>query len=286
MIIIDLYQILISVLSVSAKSGVANSQLPGLVRHIALTAILGHKKRFLSDYGGELIIASDSPHTWREDIFPHYKAHRKIDRDDTGFWGFVRKQVAEMSAEFKEVLPYRVLIVPKAEADDIIAALCNKYGIYKGEAEDIMIVSGDKDLKQLQKYSNVSQYDPVRKKNLVVMNPEAFLQELIISGDKGDGIPNILSDDDAFVNGIRQKPIQQAKLNNWVRMSPDSYCSTEMLIGYKRNKNLIDFSCIPEYIINDTLSEFSKPILGNKKKLMDYIIENRLEKIMVNIGEF
>ena len=46
-----------------------------------------------------------------------------------------------------------------AEADDIIATLCKNF-----QNEKIMIVSGDKDFIQLQKYPNVQQYSPILNK--------------------------------------------------------------------------------------------------------------------------
>ena len=60
-----------------------------------------------------------------------------------------------------------------AEADDIIATLCNRFGkTLKAEDDiDILIISGDKDFAQLQKYANVEQYSPVTKKWIRISNP-------------------------------------------------------------------------------------------------------------------
>ena len=77
-----------------------------------------------------------------------------------------------------------------------------------------MIVSNDKDFQQLQRYPNVHQYSPLKKTQLVCENPEKFLLEHIIKGDVSDGVPNILSDDDVFVNKEkRQKPCGGKKVN-------------------------------------------------------------------------
>ena len=57
---------------------------------------------------------------------------------------------------FKENLPYKMIEVYGAEADDIIATLCKHF-----QDEKIMIVSGDKDFIQLQTYPNVKQYSPI-----------------------------------------------------------------------------------------------------------------------------
>ena len=76
-----------------------------------------------------------------------------------------------------------------------------------------MIVSGDKDFQQLQRYKKVSQYSPITRKTITLNNIEAteYLANHIISGDKGDGVPNVLSQDDCIVEGIRQRPISKKK---------------------------------------------------------------------------
>jgi hypothetical protein len=73
------------------------------------------------------------------------------------------------------------------------------------------------DFIQLQKYSGVDQFVPKKKSFLKVDDPVLYLREHIIRGDKDDGIPNILSKDDVFISGGRQKPIMTAKLQEWVK---------------------------------------------------------------------
>jgi hypothetical protein len=51
-------------------------------------------------------------------------------------------------------------------------------------------------------------------------NPIRDLKEKIIRGDKGDGIPNILSPDDSVFAKIRQKNIQQKNLAIWLDSDP------------------------------------------------------------------
>ena len=46
---------------------------------------------------------------------------------------------------------------------------------------------------------------------------EEILREHIIRGDKGDGVPNIHSEDDSFVEGKRQRPIVKHWLLNGKR---------------------------------------------------------------------
>ena len=48
------------------------------------------------------------------------------------------------------------------------------------------------------------------------MDPKQYIKEPYTQGDRGDSIPNFLSADDTFVNGIRQKPISKKKLSYWI----------------------------------------------------------------------
>ena len=91
----------------------------------------------------------------------------------------------------------------------ISSEICEKYG----DTENIMIVSGDKDFQQLQRYSKVKQYSPITKKNIKLTKEQAeeYLIDHIISGDTGDGVPNVLSQDDCLVEGIRQRPLSKKK---------------------------------------------------------------------------
>ena len=66
-----------------------------------------------------------------------------------------------------------------------------------------MIISGDKDFIQLQKYSNVSQYSPILKKH-VNGKENDYIRVHILKGDTSDGMINVLSNDDVFVEGLRQ----------------------------------------------------------------------------------
>jgi hypothetical protein len=110
------------------------------------------------------------------------------------------------------------------------------------------------------------------------------LKEKIIKGDKGDGIPNILSPSDCFVRDLRQKPITQKVLD---KLMSESYLEQDETTkaNFMRNATLIDLSFIPveikEKIINSY--EETKPAKG---KLLNYFIEHKLKNLMEVIEEF
>jgi len=106
----------------------------------------------------------------------------------------------------------------------------------------------------------------------------------IIEGDKGDGIPNILSPADCFVRDLRQKPITQKVLD---KLLAESYLEQEETIkaNFIRNATLIDLSFIPEDIKTKIINTYeeTKPAKG---KLLNYFIEHKLKNLMEVIEEF
>ena len=210
MIIFDYNQVAIS----SLMEQIGSSKKPveeALVRHMILNVIRTYVKKFKATHGPEVVIACDNRNYWRREFFPQYKAGRKKTRDASGHdWNSIFECLHKIKEELKEHSPYKVVDVDTAEADDIIATLA----IRNSAHQSIMILSSDKDFAQLQKFGNVEQYSPILKKFIKEPLPAMQLKQMIIRGDKGDGIPNILSADDSIVNGVRQRPITEAKIIN------------------------------------------------------------------------
>jgi hypothetical protein len=282
MIIFDYNQVAISNLMEqigSSKEAVDED----LVRHMILNTLRKHIKKYKQSHGPEVVIACDSRHYWRKEIFAPYKANRKKNRDTSGHdWSTIFHCLALIKDELKEHSPYKVLEIDTCEADDIIGVLTQKYA----PSEKIIILSSDKDFAQLQKYQNVSQHSPIMKKDIVEKMPDLQLKQLIIRGDKDDGIPNILSPDDVFISGGRQKPIMEAKLSVWMNQKPEDFCTGEMLRNYYRNQALIDLTKIPEDIVGKILESYETTKPKNKSHFMNYMIEHRLKNLIECLDEF
>ncbi len=254
-----------------------------LLRHFVLNSIRKYRVKFNDKYG-EMIIACDDKNYWRKDLFPYYKANRQEDQKASAInWNALFQSLNKIRDELKVFFPYRVIQVDKVEADDIIAVLCHKFG---NTAEKVLIISADKDFKQLHRYINVEQYDPVRDKYLVEHDPDRFLKEQIIRGDRGDGIPNFLSEDNCLVMKIRQKPVSTKKLDVWLDQELDEFCDEDMLRRFKRNEQLIDLRLIPASFTQAILEEYENQAGKNRKQLMNYFIENRLKLLMEDITFF
>lgn len=260
----------------------------GLIRHMVLNSIRSYNTKFSKDYG-EMIIACDDRNYWRREIFPYYKANRRKAREESEIdWATVFESLNKIRDELKEYLPYRVIQAHGAEADDIIGTLVHKYGkvVCSASDEKILILSGDKDFVQLQTYSNVEQYDPVRKKYIKNKDPEKFLYEHIIRGDVGDGIPNFLSADNCIVIGSRQKSIMSKRLEMWLNQAPEEFCDETLLRNYHRNRQLIDLNCIPQHVRDNVMTEYEAQSNKSRQHIFNYFIKFKLKGLMESINDF
>ena len=250
-----------------------------VIRPAVLNTLRMYRTKFVSEFG-ELILCCDDRKTWRKDIFPNYKASRKKTRAATSIdWDNLYESLNQLKEELIEWFPYKLVQVEKAEADDIIAVLVELIN------ERSLILSSDKDFVQLHGF-NVRQYSPMQKK-FVEGDAKWNLHEKIIKGDVGDGVPNIMSDDNVFIDeGRRQKPITKKKVDAWYDLDPDMYCSSEMLRNYNRNKQLVDLGEVPESIRINITKRFETTTVGDRKRLLTYFINHRLKNLTESLSEF
>ena len=281
MILVDMNQVTISNLMIQMKDEPLSED---LVRHMVLNSLRSYKTKFSKDFG-ELVLCYDDKHCWRKDYFPYYKQNRKKARSESSLnWNELFDILTKIQNELEENFPYKVLKINGAEADDIIAILSNKISSTPNLYEEILIISGDKDFIQLHQSDNVKQYSPTLKKFVVDENPEQYKFEHIIRGDKGDGVPNVLSQDTVFVEDIRQRPITKKKLTEW---KENGIPEGEIKRNYQRNKTLIDFDSIPnelgELIYNMWVDKITQ---NDKSKILPYFMKHRLKELTEKLGDF
>lgn len=283
MILVDLNQVLISNLMVQLNYDHTAKIEEGLIRHIVLNSLRSYIKQFKSKYG-DVVICCDNKKYWRREVFPFYKSHRKKDRDASPFdWNLIFETLNKIRDELKTYFPYKVIEVDTAEADDIIAVLTARYSAH----EDVLILSSDKDFVQLQKYKNVTQYSPILKRFIKSDDPQSFVKEHILKGDKGDGIPNFLSADNTFALGERQKSINKNKLTEWLKADPATFCTTDtMKRGYKRNQMLVDLDFIPEALQKEIVEAYENTKPGTRMNMLNYFIEKKLKMLVEVADEF
>ena len=281
MILVDMNQI--SLASMMMHLHMSKSKEPdgNMVRHMILNSLRMYRTRFSSEYG-ELVLCYDSKHYWRRDYFPEYKSGRRKSREkDDKNWDEIFSCLNEIKDELRENLPYKFLEVYGAEADDIIGILCSTI------SEEIMIISGDKDFIQLQKFPNVKQFSPITKKSVNGANPGGYLKEHIFKGDTSDGIPNVLSPDNTFTDGLRQKPLGKKKIASWMEHNFDDVApNDEVKRNYQRNKKLIDLAYTPDELSREIIDTYNEAPFGDRSKLLNYFIQKRLKNLTESIGEF
>lgn len=293
MMIVDFNQTAIS--NLMAEVGGRNDieiEVP-LLRHMIINSIRGYKQKFGEKYG-ELVIACDNYNYWRREEFSYYKAGRKKAREDSGFdWKVIFEALSMIRDEINDYFPYKVINVHGAEADDIIAVLAEwsqtndlTSGLFD-EPKPFLVLSGDHDFIQLQKWNNVQQYSPIQKKFVKSdVSPEKYAFEHIIKGDKGDGIPNVLSADDSIVNGVRQKPITQKKLDEWFKNPELMPQDADFKQNYQRNKKLVNFDSIPEKVKTAIINSYVDQPQKDKSRLLNFFVQNRMKNMMELIEEF
>ena len=265
-----------------------------LIRHMILNSLRMYRTRYKDEYG-ELVLAVDASNNWRKTAFPQYKASRKKTQKESSFdWGEAFRILNKIREEIAENFPYTVVRVDGCEADDVIGTLVtrNPDPNRDYDPEKIMIVSSDRDFLQLQKYKFVRQYSPLLKKELSVDNPRVWLQTHIIKGDKGDGVPNILSDDNVFVEGFRQTPITQKKIDNIIEDLEEGELlyAASWYRNYCRNKKLIDLSETPQELKREIINNFmaDKPDTRwmRRGKVFPYLVENKCNELIKSAQEF
>ena len=273
-------QIAVANLMMNLKMNNSKTVDESMVRHMILNSIRMYRKEHHSEYG-EVVLTWDSKHSWRRDYFPEYKASRRKGREESDLdWDVIFGTLNKIRNEIKENFPYKYLEVFGAEADDIIGFLCEE-----NRDEKIMIISGDKDFIQLQKFPNVKQWSPITKKDINGFNPTTYLKEHILRGDTSDGVPNVLSPDNTFVDGLRQRPLSRKKIQSWL-VGGGSDWNDEVKRNFQRNSTLIDLSRTPEELKNQIRLEYNNAPHGDRSKLLNYFMQNKLKELTENIGEF
>ena len=278
MIIVDINQIMISNLMVTIHRD--NLELSeDLIRHMVLNSLRGHNKKFRKQYG-DMVIACDSGNVWRRQAFPNYKAGRKANREKSEHdWTMIFDLLSKVKNEIKEFLPYKVIEVESVEADDIIAVLCRRTN------EKVLILSGDKDFIQLHN-DRIKQYNPVLNKFVGQgENPSIYIREHILKGDRSDGIPNVLSDDNVFIEGRRQTPLTKKKIEAWVNEVVPTFNDVQQK-NYERNRQLIDLNCIPKELESNINREFDNVEVATRDKILGYFINKKLKTLIEVIDEF
>ena len=156
----------------------------------AVKGVINMIRRLCLDYPDSTVavVFDAKGKTFRDDIFPEYKANRPPMPDD------LRVQV-EPIRQIIEAMGLPLLAIEGVEADDVIGTLA-KEAAEKGQS--VVISTGDKDMAQLVT-SQVTLINTMDNSSLDVVGvekkfgipPELIIDYLSLMGDKVDNIPGV-----------------------------------------------------------------------------------------------
>lgn len=297
MIIIDYSQVSIAAITLFKNElHKSDDEVRNIIRHVILSSILTYKKKYGQEYGN-VVIACDGRKYWRKGIFPYYKGSRKKNREKSDLnWTLIFDIIAEIKQDLIDYFPYKVVNVQRAEADDVIAVLCEwtqtnelQEGIFE-DPQKVVIISSDGDFLQLQQWDNINQYSPNVKKLLHLNKRELHEKKIthIVKGDSGDGIPSILNKDDVLITeGIRQTPVSAKRLAEFIEQGKDACRTDEERRNWDRNEQLVSFDFIPkdikEEIVNTYLACTSK---RDSMRMMNYLMNKKCRLLLDELNNF
>jgi len=212
----------------------------------------------------EVVIAVDDKNSWRKSYFPRYKESRKKQRDKSDVkWNLLFDNLNKLVSDLKHYMPFKVIKIRSAEADDIIAIIA------KNVEESVIVISNDEDYLQLSS-DRILLYNPQKKDYVKVADCQKFLIEKIMLGQKKDDIFNIITPDDwgrTEKTMNKRKPgfgpaalkkVVESGIDEWLekRHINKLYGEVDVKKNYKRNQILIDFDKIPETITNRILDQY------------------------------
>jgi len=168
------------------------------ISYFLLLQVFRYVNQFKPD---KVYIAVDGGGSWRKLIYPYYKANRKSFREsfpDVN-WDAVFKEYDTLLQNLQRFTPFIVIKIEGLEGDDIISYICR----YEKDAQ-IVIVSKDKDLKQLLVLPHVSLYlvKPKKKSEPIRSDDNNTVEQKIANGDVSDNIPKARSLEEAIRNEI------------------------------------------------------------------------------------
>tara|TARA_Y100000114_G_scaffold88947_1_gene82490 strand:+ start:4077 stop:4898 length:822 start_codon:yes stop_codon:yes gene_type:complete len=253
-----------------------------LIRHTMLNIIRKYNVDYRDKYG-ETIVCFDAGNSWRRQKFAPYKANRRKNRDNSIHdWNGIFNMVNQVREDIIELSPYRCIFVDGCEADDAIGWIVHNQ---HDTDEHILIVSPDNDFKQLQCYENVVQYSNIQKKWIKCKDAEEELWMKIVKGDTGDGVPNILSDDEVLITeGARQTPVTQKQLK-MLQEDPNTW-PTRIQKNWLRNKDLIDLQMTPPEYTSQIQQQFNEEPKGNIQLWMNYLMKHKMKLLLESLDDF
>lgn len=274
MIIVDMSNLAISALQEAGSGGTPIQITEQTLRHIVLKKLYDLHKRIGTHH--DMVLAFDSSHYFRKELFSYYKANRKK-TNDCFDWDDYREHYPVFKMELPYYFPFKCVEVYGVEADDVINCITD-YVIKNGYSEHVIIASSDTDdLQIMERHPKYVEQYSFKKRGYITCDDYNYnLYTHIIEGDSGDGIPNIMSDDDTYMNpSKRSKALTKKRRAEFDLRIPD-----EFMENYKRNESLIDMSKISDEYRQAIIDEYLKPHPERVESIYKYCVKYKLGKLL------
>lgn len=259
---------------------------PEFVSHLVFTNVLYTAQKFGASRENPMIMALDTKPYWRDQYyaenrmkfaeyknpkFEKYKGQRQ--KDDTIPWDAIYEVYGNVMSALQAHSDFFVIGVQGAEADDVIA-ICAKYYAEKGQ--ESIVVSSDKDFRQLHEPPRVQVWDPIKKCFIPSIVVEHWKKVHAIMGDKGDNIQAIRP---RVAEKTAEKMVKD--LDYLLQTDPD------LRERYEFNRTLTDFDRIPSNITQKVIDTVeSQGYNYDAMKLLKTFQQFRLAKIAERIHQF
>jgi hypothetical protein len=215
----------------------------------------------------EVVLAIDSPDSWRFKKWPRYKEDRKLKKkknDDEFPWKQFFIEYDEFMADIAGHLPVKVLKRGEAEADDIIGVVANK------TQGNMTVISTDKDYLQLSS-KRVKIYSPMKQQFVSHPNPEMFLIEQSLIGQGKDSIFNIKTPLDHPVGkrkpGFGPKAFEKVVAHGWKEWLTEN----NLWERYEFNRSLMDWRQIPQPLQDNIMDDYNNYKYPNPEMIWAFI---------------
>jgi|688.fasta_scaffold05161_25 hypothetical protein len=170
----------------SNKYGGTAEDKAGLALH---SCLIGMNKWYNTIKPDQLAVVFEGNKNWRKSYTASNDCKSKVLYKGNRVKDPSMEHLYEVINDFEKLAREHTSIVclsaPELEGDDLIAGVVQKYST---NGDEVVILSGDKDFKQLLKHSKVSLINPDDGKPRQCDDPEFFMFEKAIRGDTGDNV--------------------------------------------------------------------------------------------------
>ena len=241
-----------------------------------------YQSLFRIDNLSEIIVAVDDRHSWRKVIFPRYKESRKGMREKSeANWDIFYSELDTFSKELKDSIPFKVICVQSAEADDVIGILC----LNKREEDVYTIISNDEDYTQLYDPMSVEIYNPSRENYTTCENTEDFIVSKSLTGQSKDDIFNVKTPVDWGLTestkgkrkpGFGPKGAEKVMVGDYKKWLEEN----KLTERFELNRRLIDFKEIPKTIKSRILSSYNGYKMPDPDGIYKFFRDNKLQSFL------